>query len=99
MRPTFLRWCWCGPGAPTHAFDMDQRLVGMSFTTGSGTLTVTAPPNGNIAPPGYYMLFLLNSSGVPSVAEFTKLGLPACSGADSNFDHAEQRVRRTAERR
>jgi Domain of unknown function (DUF1929)/IPT/TIG domain len=61
------------PGAPTHAFDMDQRLVGMSFTKGSGTLTVTAPPNGNIAPPGYYMLFLVNSSGVPSVAKFTKL--------------------------
>jgi Domain of unknown function (DUF1929)/IPT/TIG domain len=62
------------PGAPTHAFDMDQRLVGMLFTKGSGTLTVTAPPNGNIAPPGYYMLFLVNSSGVPSVAKFTKLG-------------------------
>ncbi len=62
------------PGAPTHAFDMDQRMVGMSFTKGSGTLTVTAPPNGNIAPPGYYMVFVLNSSGVPSVAAFTKLG-------------------------
>ena len=46
------------PGAPTHAFDTEQRVVGMSFTKGSGTLTVTAPPNGNIAPPGYYMLFL-----------------------------------------
>src|SRR5438874_5045825 len=62
------------PGAPTHAFDTDQRLVGMSFSKGSGTLTVTAPSNGNIAPPGYYMLFLVNSSGVPSVAKFTKLG-------------------------
>jgi Domain of unknown function (DUF1929)/IPT/TIG domain/Glyoxal oxidase N-terminus len=61
------------PGAPTHSFDMEQRLVGMSFTAGSGTLTVTAPPNGNIAPPGYYMIFLVNSSGVPSVAKFTKL--------------------------
>ena len=65
------------PGAPTHAFDMDQRLVGLAFTKGSGTLTVTAPPNGNIAPPGYYMLFLVNSSGVPSVAQFTKLGATA----------------------
>lgn len=65
------------PGAPTHAFDMDQRLVGLSFTQGLGTLTVTAPPNGNIAPPGYYMLFLLNSSGVPSVAKFTKLSATA----------------------
>jgi len=55
-------------GSVTHAFGMDQRMVGMSFTVGSGSLTVTAPPNGNIAPPGYYMLFLLNSSGVPSIA-------------------------------
>ena len=40
------------PGAPTHSFDMEQRLVGLSFTAGSGVLNVTAPPNGNIAPPG-----------------------------------------------
>jgi hypothetical protein len=59
-------------GATTHAFDMDQRLVEMSFTAGSG-LTVTAPPNGNIAPPGYYMLFILNNLGVPSVARFVQL--------------------------
>jgi hypothetical protein len=45
------------PGTSTHAFDMDQRMVGMSFTAGSGSLTVTAPPNSKIAPPGYYMLF------------------------------------------
>jgi hypothetical protein len=60
-------------GAVTHAFNMDQRLVGMSFTAGSGSLTVTAPPTSNIAPPGYYMLFLLNSSGVPSVSTFVQL--------------------------
>jgi len=61
------------PGAPTHAFDMDQRLVGLSYTAGQGLLNVTAPPNGNIAPPGYYMLFILNSAGVPSVASFVRL--------------------------
>jgi len=61
------------PGAPTHAFDMEQRLVAMSFTAGSGVLNVTAPPNGNIAPPGYYMLFILNFLGVPSVAQFVQL--------------------------
>src|SRR5438552_6209177 len=60
-------------GSSTHAFSMDQRMVGLSFTANSGSLTVTAPPNGNIAPPGYYMLFLLNSSGVPSVAKFIRL--------------------------
>ena len=60
-------------GAQTHAFDMDQRLVGLSYTTSAGVLTVTAPPNGNIAPPGYYMLFLVNSAGVPSLARFVRL--------------------------
>jgi hypothetical protein len=60
-------------GSVTHAFGMDQRFVGLSFTAGAGALTVTAPPNGNIAPPGYYMLFLLNSSGVPSVASFVQV--------------------------
>jgi PKD repeat protein len=52
---------------------MDQRMVRMSFTPGSDQLTVTAPPNGNIAPPGYYMLFILNSAGVPSLAKFVQL--------------------------
>ena len=61
------------PGAPTHAFDMDQRLVKLSYTVDSGLLNVTAPPHGNIAPPGYYMLFILNAAGVPSVAKFVQL--------------------------
>jgi hypothetical protein len=60
-------------GAVTHSFNMDQRLVETSFTAGSGVLTVTAPKDSNIAPPGYYMLFLVNKSGVPSVAFITKL--------------------------
>ena len=61
------------PGAQTHAFDMDQRLVGLSYSVGAGVLNVTAPPNGSIAPPGYYMLFILNSAGVPSVASFVRV--------------------------
>jgi fibronectin type 3 domain-containing protein len=62
-------------GAVTHSFDMDQRLVGLAFTAGSGVLNATTPPNSNIAPPGYYLLFLLNSAGVPSVAQFVQLSL------------------------
>src|SRR5207247_2517992 len=31
------------PGAQTHAFDMDQRIVGLAFTAGTGVLDVTAP--------------------------------------------------------
>jgi galactose oxidase len=60
-------------GADTHSFDTDQRYVGVTFTSGSGSLTATAPPNGSIAPPGYYMLFLVNSSGIPSVASILQV--------------------------
>ncbi len=62
------------PGSPSHSFDFEQRLVGLSFSASDpGTLTATAPPNGSTAPPGYYMLFLINQAGVPSVAEFVRL--------------------------
>src|ERR1044072_9498040 len=47
----------------------------MNFTKGTGTLTVTAPPNAKVAPPGYYMLFLVDANGVPSVATFVQLAL------------------------
>ncbi len=65
-------------GSVTHSFDMDQRMVGLSFTADSGTLSVTGPPNGNIAPPGYYMLFVVNDHGVPSVASMIQVpsGIP-----------------------
>jgi hypothetical protein len=61
------------PGSVTHAFDMDQRVVGLAFAQNSGALTVTLPPSPNIAPPGYYMLFLLNNAGVPSFATFVQV--------------------------
>lgn len=61
------------PGAPTHAFDMGQRFIGLTVAKGNGSITLTAPPNSNIAPPGYYMLFILNGAGVPSQASFVRL--------------------------
>jgi len=65
-------------GAVTHAFDMDQRYVGAYVQSAArAVLNVTGPPNGNIAPPGYYMLFILNSAGVPSVATIVQLSLAA----------------------
>jgi hypothetical protein len=64
-------------GAVTHSNNMDQRYVPLSFTAGNGTLTVTAPASINIAPPGYYMLFIVNSAGVPSVAPILNVtGVP-----------------------
>src|SRR5438045_1624191 len=55
-------------GAVTHSNNMDHRYVPLSFTAATGTLKVTAPKSINIAPLGHYMLFIINSAGVPSVA-------------------------------
>jgi hypothetical protein len=62
-------------GAVTHSFHMDQRYVGLAITsTDANQLTVTLPPNSNIAPPGAYMLFLLDGAGIPSAASIIKVG-------------------------
>jgi Domain of unknown function (DUF1929)/Bacterial Ig domain len=65
--------------AVTHAFDQNQRFMRLGFTAGSGNLTVTAPPSGNVAPPGHYMLFILNGQGVPSVAQVIQVGAAGAS--------------------
>lgn len=53
-------------GSATHGFDYDQRYVGLTFVqTAPGTLRVTAPLGGDVAPPGYYMLWLIDSGGQP----------------------------------
>ena len=62
------------PSATTHAEDSTQRHVELRITGRTDdTLTLRSPANGAIAPPGYYMLFLLRN-GVPSVAKFVRLG-------------------------
>ena len=60
-------------GAVTHFFNMNARFVPVTFQQTAGGLTITAPANGYQAPPGYYLLFLVNSNGVPSVAPFVQL--------------------------
>ncbi len=65
------------PGGVTHAFDEDQRFLNLSFTAAGGSLAIQAPANANLAPPGYYMLFLVNTAGVPSVAKFVRLPSPS----------------------
>ena len=62
-------------GAVTHSVDMDQRYVPLAFSAGSGTLTATGPANANIAPPGPYMLFVVDAAGVPSVAAMVSIPL------------------------
>jgi hypothetical protein len=60
-------------GAVTHSDNFDQRYVDCSFTTSGRALRVISPPNANYAPPGWYMLFLVNPTGVPSVASWVQV--------------------------
>jgi hypothetical protein len=59
--------------AVTHSFNQEQRIARLQFTLGSGVVNAVAPANANLAPPGYYMLFIVNSTGVPSVAKIVQL--------------------------
>ena len=55
-------------GTDTHQGDQAQHFVPLSFTASSGSLTVQTPANSALAPYGNYMLFIVNSKGVPSVS-------------------------------
>lgn len=60
-------------GAVTHSFNGGQRFMDLSVTGGGGTRTVTAPANGAVAPPGTYMLFVLDADGTPSVSKLVNI--------------------------
>ena len=63
------------PSTVTHSINPSQRYVGLDFEViDSGVLRLVGPLNGNHAPPGYYMLFVVNDAGVPSVSQFVQVG-------------------------
>lgn len=70
---TIKRVTWIRLGSVTHAFDSNQRFNELSFVPTSGGLNVTSPSSRNLAPPGHYMLFILNGNGVPSTARIIRI--------------------------
>jgi galactose oxidase-like protein/Kelch motif protein len=64
---------WIRLGSVTHAFNMSQRANTLTFSRGSGLVRVTTPANARRAPPGHYLLFLLNRNGVPSVGRVVRV--------------------------
>ena len=61
-------------GTVTHAFNENQRFVPLTFQPSPGGLTVQAPATANLAPPGHYMLFIVDTNGVPSQAAIVRVG-------------------------
>jgi hypothetical protein len=64
---------WIRLGSVTHSFNQNQRMNTLAFKKGQGTLTVTAPENANVCPPGHYMLFAVNDEGVPSIGHIARI--------------------------
>ncbi|MEW6301857.1 MAG: galactose oxidase-like domain-containing protein [Verrucomicrobiota bacterium] len=62
------------PASVTHTKNMNQRYNSLSFTVSGSNLTVTAPANANVCPPGFYMLFIVKTTGEPSVSRWIHIG-------------------------
>jgi galactose oxidase-like protein/PA14 domain-containing protein len=62
------------PASVTHSSDPNQRSVDLALSGSGSSVTVTMTTNPNMAPPGYYMLFIQSTSGVPSVAKWVHVG-------------------------
>lgn len=68
------------PSSATHQMDSNARLVDLPITGTGANRIATVPSNSNLLPPGPYMLTVLDSSGVPSVARWITVGAGGTSG-------------------
>jgi hypothetical protein len=78
-------------GAVTHSFNNEQRFLELAFTRAGNQLSIQLPASPNQATPGYYLLFVLDSAGVPSVGRVVRLlpqgaGTPVDLVADGGFE-------------
>jgi galactose oxidase len=70
---------WIRLSSVTHAINQNQRINFLGFAADPSGLTVTSPANGNVCPPGHYMLFVLSEAGVPSHASIIHIGAPGAA--------------------
>lgn len=63
-----------GLGSMTHSYDSNQRAIQLPLSTlSAGAVAIAAPPNPETAPPGYYMLFVLDAQRTPSIARIVRV--------------------------
>lgn len=63
-------------GSVTHSENQDQRLVPLEFSQQALRLSLSMPASRNVAPPGHYLLYVVDTNGVPSIGAMLKLGQP-----------------------
>jgi hypothetical protein len=64
---------WISLGSVTHSYNENQHAMPLAFSRGTTSITVSAPTRAELAPPGYYLLFILDNHGVPSVARIVRV--------------------------
>ncbi len=69
-------------GSVTHSQNQEQRLVPLEFSSALGRLIVDAPDSRNTAPPGHYMLIIVDVKGVPSTSAIVQVGQPLIKSND-----------------
>ena len=78
---------WIKIGNTTHAFNQSQRISFLGFTNTADGLFCTAPIDPRRTTPGHYMMFILTSQGVPSVASIVKIGMGILSVTEQGNDN------------
>jgi hypothetical protein len=61
------------PSAATHVTDLQQRSIALAFTRTATGIHVKIPPQQSLVPLGWYMLFVDNAKGVPSIARWVQV--------------------------
>ena len=79
------------PSTTTHAQNWSQRAIRLSVTDVEGGVMLTMPTDSHQAPPGNYMLFLVDDTGVPSVSSLVRaeFGLDGDFNGDGTVDAAD----------
>jgi YVTN family beta-propeller protein len=69
-------------GSVSHSFNFEQRFIELAFEQDGDRLMVQAPTRATDAPPGYYLLFVINPAGTPSIARIARVGIAATPNPD-----------------
>lgn len=64
-------------GSVTHSMNFDQRFLSVPFTQTGASVTLNVDETNNVLPPGHYMVFAIDSDGVPSIAKIVRIGVRA----------------------
>ncbi|HEX6713364.1 MAG TPA: galactose oxidase-like domain-containing protein [Thermoleophilaceae bacterium] len=61
------------PSAVTHVTDVQQRSIALKIIKRAGGVEVAIPASRGLVPPGWYMLFVADRRGTPSVAYWIRV--------------------------